>query len=324
MRLDLDSPIFVTGHRGLVGSSIVRHLETLGFSRILTAGRDVLDLRDAWSVSKWFADNRPRYVIHAAGKVGGIWANQSQQADFLHDNTLLHTSVLRAAMEAEVEKLLYLGSSCIYPRDCPQPIKEEYLLQGPLERTNYGYAIAKISGLLACQAYRDQYGCHFITAMPTNLYGPNDNFHTEYSHVLPALIRRFHEARQAGENRVVIWGSGTPRREFLHVDDLARGCLHLLEHYDEPEPVNLGCGQDVTIRQLAEILREQIHPECELEFDRSKPDGTPQKLLDVTRAHKLGWKAEIELPEGIARTYQWFCQSKWNHVDVESVVMDAD
>ncbi len=310
--LERDAPIFVSGHRGLVGSAVVRCLEAAGFTQILTATRQELDLRDQWSVSKWFEERRPQYVIHVAGKVGGILANNTMPADFLYDNTLIHATVLRAAWETEVSKLLYLGSSCIYPRDCPQPIREEYLLQGTLEKTNYAYAIAKISGLLSCQAYREQYGCNFISAMPTNLYGPNDNFHPEHSHVLPALIRRFHEAKTAGLPAVTIWGSGTPRREFLHVDDLARGCLFLLEHYEGSSPVNIGTGTDLSIRELAETLRDLIYSQCELVFDHSKPDGTPRKLLDVSRIRQLGWQPDIDLATGLQNTYEWYCQSNWN------------
>lgn len=219
---------------------------------------------------------------------------------------------MRAAWETEVSKLLYLGSSCIYPRDCPQPIREDYLLQGALEQTNYAYAIAKISGLLACQAYREQYGCNFISAMPTNLYGPHDNFHPENSHVLPALIRRFHEARLEKNPVVTIWGSGTPRREFLHVDDLAQGCLYLLKHYEGSSPINIGTGTDLSIRELAEMLRELIYPQCELVFDTTKPDGTPRKLLDISRIKGLGWEPCINLSTGLQNTYEWYCQSKWN------------
>ncbi|MFN3159223.1 MAG: GDP-L-fucose synthase family protein [Rubinisphaera brasiliensis] len=309
MHFDPEAPILVTGHRGLVGSALVRQLTSRGHTNVLAVGREELDLRDQHSVLCWFREYQPRYVIHAAGKVGGILANKNAQADFLHDNILLHTSVLRAAMEENVEKLLYLGSSCIYPRDCPQPIREDYLLQGALEQTNYGYAIAKISGLLACQAYRDQFGCRFISAMPTNLYGPNDNFDPTTSHVLPALIQRFHRAREARQSTVTIWGSGAPRREFLHVDDLASACVFLMKHYDSPQPVNIGTGIDVTIRQLAEQLRSLIYPECELVFDTSKPDGTPRKLLDTSKINALGWMPEISLEAGLRSTYEWYLNS---------------
>ncbi len=300
--------ILVTGHRGLVGSAVVRHLRSQGFEHILTATREEMDLRAPYQVEKWFQEHQPEYVIHCAGKVGGILANARAQADFLYDNLLIQATVLRSAWRSNVTKLLYLGSSCIYPRDCPQPIKEEYLLTGPLEQTNYGYALAKIAGVKSCDAYREQYGCRFISAMPTNLYGPNDNFDPVTSHVLPALIRRFHEAKQAGRPSVTIWGSGEPRREFLHVDDLARACLHLLEHYDAPGPINVGTGVDVSIRELAEIIRDIVYPDCRLEFDRSKPDGTPRKLLDVSRLHALGFRHEIALADGIRSTYAWFLE----------------
>ena len=274
--LSKESSIFVTGHKGLVGSALIQALQSRGVTRILTASRDELDLRDQWSVSKWFEEHHPDFVIHAAGKVGGILANSKYPADFLYDNTLIHSTVLRAACDSKVKKLLYLGSSCIYPRDCPQPIKEEYLLSGPLEKTNYAYAIAKISGLLSCQAYREQHGSQFIAAMPTNLYGPNDNFHPENSHVLPALIRRFHEAKTANSSSVTIWGTGTPLREFLHVDDLASACLFLLENYNEADAINIGTGIDLSIRELAETIRDLVYPDCSIEFDTSKPDGTPR------------------------------------------------
>jgi GDP-L-fucose synthase len=301
-----EARVLVTGHRGLVGSAVVRRLQREGFARVLTATRQEMDLRDPVAVDRWFRQQRPEFVIHCAGKVGGILANSQAQADFLYENMMLHATVLRSAWRHEVQKLLYLGSSCIYPRDCPQPIKEEYLLTGALEGTNYGYAIAKIAGVKSCDAYREQYGCRFISGMPTNLYGPNDNFDPLKSHVMPALIRRFHEAALNGQPSVTIWGSGTPRREFLHVDDLARACLHLLEHYDEPGPINIGTGEDVTIRELAETVRDVVHPDCTLEFDRTRPDGTPRKLLDVSRLHGLGFRHEIALRDGIRSTYEWF------------------
>jgi GDP-L-fucose synthase len=296
----------VTGHRGLVGSAVVRRLQSAGFTSILTASRLEVDLRDQTAVRSWVAQHKPQYVIHVAGKVGGILANSRFQADFLYDNLLIHATVLRAAQESGVEKLLYLGSSCTYPRECAQPIREDSLLTGPLEKTNYGYAIAKIAGLLSCQAYRDQYGSNFISAMPTNLYGPNDNFDLEGSHVVPALLRKFHEAKQRGQKVVAIWGTGTPRREFLHVDDLADACLFLLEHYNGAETINIGTGEDVSIRELALSMKEIVHPDAELHFDHSKPDGTPRKLLDVSRLHALGWKHRIELRDGLAATYDWY------------------
>ncbi|MCA9080389.1 MAG: GDP-L-fucose synthase [Planctomycetaceae bacterium] len=304
--MNRQAPVFVTGHRGLVGSAIVRCLQTNGFTNLLTAKRDTLDLRDQSAVDRWFAEQRPAYVLHVAGKVGGILANSTYPADFLYDNILMHATVMRSAQQHGVQKLLYLGSSCIYPRDCPQPIKEEYLLTGPLERTNDAYAIAKISGLLGCQMYRRQYGCNFISAMPTNLYGPNDNFSPSGSHVLPALIRRFHEAKTSGAASVTIWGTGSPRREFLHVDDLARACLYLMDHYDDEQTINVGTGEDVSIAELADLVRQTVAPGVNLEYDRTKPDGTPRKLLDVSRIHALGWRHEITLPQGVQETYQWF------------------
>lgn len=300
------SRIWVTGHRGLVGSAVVRRLEAAGFTTILTASRTELDLRDQSAVRTWVAHHQPQYVIHVAGKVGGILANSQAQADFLYDNLLIHATVLRAACEQRVEKLLYLGSSCIYPRDCAQPMAESALLTGPLEKTNYGYAIAKIAGLLSCQAYRDQYGANFISAMPTNLYGPHDNFDLNASHVVPALIRKCHEARSRGEKVVTIWGTGSPRREFLHVDDLADACLFLLERYNGAETINVGTGEEVTIRELAQQICAIVHPEAALQFDTSKPDGTPRKLLDVSRLHALGWRHRLSLREGLEHTCDWY------------------
>jgi len=298
--------IFVAGHRGLVGSAVVRRLEQEGFTNLLLATRSQLDLRDQAAVNEWFRLQRPEYVFLVAGTVGGILANATRPAEFLYDNLMIHANVVHAAHETGVNKLLYLGSSCIYPRECPQPIKEEYLLTGPLEPTNEAYAIAKISGVKLCRAYRRQYGCNFISAMPTNLYGPHDNFDLESSHVLPALIRKFNDAREAGRPSVEIWGSGAPRREFLHVDDLADACLFLMLHYDREEHINVGTGQDVSIRELADMVRGIVYPEAELEFDVSKPDGTPRKLLDVRRLHELGWRHRIELEAGIRQTFDWF------------------
>lgn len=301
-----DSRVLVTGHRGLVGSAICRALEATGFTTILTATRSELDLRDPGAVDKWFAEQRPEYIFHVAGKVGGIHANNTYPADFLYDNLLIHATVIRSAYEHKVSKLLYLGSSCIYPRDCPQPIREEYLLTGPLEQTNEAYALSKITGLRSCEYYRKQFGCNFISAMPTNLYGPNDNFDLAGSHVLPALIRKFHEAKISGRSEVEIWGSGKPRREFLHVDDLASACIYLLDNYNEESTINVGTGEDIPIADLADLVRQVVYPQAELVYDSSKPDGTPRKLLDVSRIHALGWKHRIELAEGIGNTYQWF------------------
>ncbi len=306
--IDRQARILVTGHRGLVGSAVVRHLQSLGCSQILTATRQEVDLRDPRTVENWFAERRPAYVFHVAGTVGGIWANSTRPVDFLHDNLLMQAVVLRAAWQSGVQKLLYLGSSCIYPRDCPQPIREEYLLTGPLEKTNECYALAKIAGVKACDAYRQQYGCRFISAMPTNLYGPNDNFHPDGSHVIPGLLRRFHEVKLAGQPTLTVWGTGTPRREFLHVDDLAVACVFLMGKYDEAGPINVGTGEDITIHALAELVRDVVHPSAELVFDPSKPDGTPRKLLDVSRLHGLGWHHRIPLEVGLQQAYHWYLE----------------
>jgi len=300
----LDASIFVAGHGGLVGSAVLRTLERRGFTNILTASREQLDLRDQAAVNYWFKANRPQYVYLVAGTVGGIMANSTRPAEFLYDNLLIHATVVHASYLYGVKKLLYLGSSCIYPRMAHQPISESELLTGELEPTNEPYAIAKISGIKLCESYRKQYGCNFISAMPTNLYGPNDNFDLESSHVLPALLRRFHEARP--DKTVTIWGSGTPRREFLHVDDLADACLFLMDNYAGLGHINVGTGVDVSIRELAEMIRTVVAPESTLAFDLEKPDGTPRKLLDVSKLRALGWEAKIPLDQGIASTYQWF------------------
>jgi GDP-L-fucose synthase len=304
--VDRNSRIYVAGHRGLVGSAILRRLEQEGFTQALIATREQLDLRDQAAVNYWFRANRPEYVFLVAGTVGGILANSTRPAEFIYDNMLIHATVVHAAHLYHTKKLLYLGSSCIYPRESTQPIVEEALLTGALEATNEPYAIAKIAGIKLCQAYRRQYGCNFISAMPTNLYGPGDNFDLQSSHVLPALIRKFHDARMEGREEVVIWGTGTPRREFLHVDDLADACVFLMQNYDDPLHLNVGTGEDLTIRELAESVREIVFPTARLIFDQSKPDGTPRKLLDVSRLHSLGWKHRIALRDGISATYQWF------------------
>ena len=306
--MERSSRIFVTGHRGLVGSAIVRRLQAEGFEQLLTATRDELDLRNQDAVNRWFAQHRPEYVFLSAGTVGGIMANSTRPAEFIYDNLMIHATTVEAARVNGVTKLLYLGSSCIYPRMAPQPMAEEALLTGLLEPTNEAYAIAKIAGIKLCRAYRTQYGCDFISAMPTNLYGPNDNFNLASSHVLPALMRKFHEAKLDGRREVTIWGSGTPSREFLHVDDLADACVFLMRHYSEADHINVGTGQEVTIRQLAEYLRDAIHPQASLVFDASKPDGAPRKVVDVTRLHRLGWRHRIDLAEGITSTYRWFLE----------------
>ncbi|MEO5898923.1 MAG: GDP-L-fucose synthase [Ilumatobacteraceae bacterium] len=300
--------IFVAGHRGLVGSAIVRRLEAAGYTEILTASRDQLDLRDQAAVNYWFRANRPDYVYLVAGTVGGILANSTRPAEFLYDNLMIHATVVESARQFECTKLLYLGSSCIYPREAAQPISEDALLTGPLEPTNEAYALAKIAGVKLCQAYRTQYGCNFISAMPTNLYGPGDNFDLTSSHVLPALMRKFHEAKVTGADEVEIWGSGSAKREFLHVDDLADACLFLMDNYEDAQHINVGTGVDLSIKELAELVGSVVHEDAVLRFDTSKPDGTPRKLLDVSKLAALGWSYRIELPDGLRTTYEWFLE----------------
>ena len=304
--MTINSRIFVAGHRGLVGSAICRRLEQLGYESVLTATRDQLDLRDQAAVNYWFRANRPEHVFLVAGTVGGILANSTRPAEFIYDNMMIHATVVHSSHLFAVKKLLYLGSSCIYPRNAEQPMKEEELLSGPLEPTNEAYAIAKIAGIKLCQAYRKQYGSNFISAMPTNLYGPNDNFDLTSSHVLPAMIRKFHDAREEGRQDVTIWGTGTARREFLHVDDLADACVFLMQRYDEVGHINVGTGQDLSIRELAALVQRIVHPSASIVWDTSKPDGTPRKQLDVSRLHALGWQHRMSLGEGIEATYQWF------------------
>lgn len=306
--MNRESRIYVAGHRGMVGSAIVRRLREEGFEGIVTRARTELDLTDARAVDAFFAEERPEYVFLAAAKVGGILANATCPAGFIRENLAIELNVIEAAHRHGVKKLLFLGSSCIYPRHAPQPIKEEYLLTGALEPTNQPYAIAKIAGIELCRSYRRQYGADFISVMPTNLYGPNDDFDPRTSHVLPALIRRFHEAKERGDEAVVVWGSGRPRREFLHVDDLADACVFLMERYSAEEPINVGVGKDMSIASLAELVREVVGYEGEIRFDPSKPDGTPRKLLDVGRLHSMGWRARIPLREGIERTYRWYLE----------------
>lgn len=308
--MSLSSSIYLAGHTGLVGSAILRRLEEEGYRNILTVTRDQVDLRDQAAVNYWFRANRPEYVFLVAGTVGGILANATRPAEFIYDNLMIHATVVHAAHEYGTKKLLYLGSSCIYPRECPQPIKEEQLLTGRLEPTNEPYAVAKIAGIKLCQAYRGQYGSDFISGMPTNLYGPYDNFELESSHVLPALMRKFHQAKVRGEKEVVVWGSGTPRREFLHVDDLADACLFLMQRYSDEDHVNIGTGEDLSIRELAELVREVVYPEAEIVLDPSKPDGMPRKLLDVSRIREMGWRHRFGLREGIENTYEWFSREE--------------
>jgi len=308
--IPFDAPVYVAGHTGLVGSAVMCRLRRGGFTNILTATQEQLDLRDQAAVNYWFQANRPEYVLLVAGTVGGILANSTRPAEFIYDNMMIHATVVHASYLHRVKRLLYLGSSCIYPRECPQPMKEEYLLSGYLEPTNEPYAIAKIAGIKLCQSYRRQYRCDFISAMPTNLYGPNDNFSLEDSHVLPALIRKFHEAKEEGRGEVVVWGTGSPKREFLHVDDLADACVFLMNHYDGDEHINVGTGKDLTIRELAETVRDIVYPEATLTFDASKPDGMPRKLLDVSRLHALGWHHSIGLCEGIESSYGWYLEHR--------------
>ena len=317
--MDKQARIYVAGHAGLVGSAVVRRLEAEGFTNIITAKRQQLDLRDQSEVSHWFKANRPEYVFLVAGTVGGILANSTRPAEFIYDNMMIHGTVVHASHLYDVKKLLYLGSSCIYPRQATQPITEEELLTGPLEPTNEWYAIAKIAGIKLCQAYRKQYGHDFISAMPTNLYGPNDNFDLASSHVLPALIRKFHDAKVNGASAVEIWGTGSAMREFLHVDDLADACLHLMQHYSDDIHINVGTGVDLSIRELAEKVRDLVHPEAELQFDTSKPDGTPRKVLDTTRLTGTGWMPKIDLDTGLRQTYQWFLDQQAAHADLRGI-----
>jgi len=301
--------IFVAGHRGMVGSALIRALEAAGFSKLLKRDRSELDLGDSAAVSKFFAKEKPEVVIFAAAKVGGIKANNDQPVEFLLENLRVQNSVIAAAHENGARKLLFLGSSCIYPKLAPQPIPESALLSGPLEPTNEAYAIAKIAGVKLCQAFSREYGANFVSAMPTNLYGPNDNFDLETSHVLAALLRKGYEAKKSSARELVVWGTGTPHREFLHVDDCASACLFLLEKYDSPEIVNVGCGEDISIRELAELVCEVVGFDGELSWDKTKPDGTPRKLLDVSKLRGLGWTPTIPLRDGIAQTYDWFLKN---------------
>lgn len=329
--MELDSKIYVAGHKGLVGSAIHRKLKEKGYGNIIGRTREELDLERQAEVESFFQEQRPEYVFLAAARVGGIWANNSFPAEFIYSNIMVQTNVIHSAYRNGVKKLLFLGSSCIYPKDCPQPMKEEYLLTGPLEPTNEPYAVAKIAGILTCQSYYRQYGANYISVMPTNLFGANDNFDLETSHVIPALIRKFHLAKLAvngdweGIQRdeacyghipqdirksqsVIIWGTGSPRREFLHVEDVADACVFLMNHYDDSEIINIGCGQDVSIAELAMLVKDIVGYSGEIEYDTEKPDGTPQKLLDVEKLKALGWEPKLSLEEGIRQTYAWYCQ----------------
>ena len=309
MTMHQDSRIFVAGHRGLVGSAILRRLASEGCANLVFRTRSELDLTDQAAVRAFFDRERIEYVFLAAARVGGILANERQGGDFIRDNLLIQTNVIDAAWRAGVKKLLFLGSSCIYPRLAEQPMREDSLLTGPLEPTNKPYAVAKIAGITMCQAYRKQFGFNAICALPANLYGPGDHFEPETSHVLPGLIRRFHDARIAGAPSVTLWGTGTPRREFLYVDDMADACVHLMRHYDEEEIINVGNGEDIAIRDLADLIRETVGYRGSIEHDLSKPDGHPRKVVDVTRLNATGWRATTELAEGVRRTYAWFLEN---------------
>ena len=304
-----DSKIFVAGHRGLVGSAMVRALRRYGFSNLVLQGHDELDLLDQQAVHSFFKVEEVEYVFLAAAKVGGILYNATHQADFLYENLMIAANVIHAAAENGVKKLMYLGSSCIYPKLAPQPIPEEALLSGPLEPSNEGYAIAKIAGLKLCEKYHRQYGKSFISVMPTNMYGPNDNFHPDHSHVIPGMLRRFHEAKVRGAPSVTVWGTGTPKREFLYVDDFAEAALTVMENYNGPETINIGTGEDVTIRELAEKIRDVVGYQGEICFDPSKPDGTPRKVLDVSKLKALGWEPRVSLDHGLEHAYRWAVES---------------
>lgn len=307
--MEKQSKIYVAGHRGMVGSAIVRKLKSEGFTNVIFRSSAELNLMDQIAVNDFFTAEQPEYVFLAAAKVGGIVANNTYRADFLYENLAIQNNVIHAAYVNKVTKLMFLGSSCIYPKLAAQPLKESYLLSGYLESTNEPYAIAKIAGIKMIEAYRAQYGCNFISVMPTNLYGPNDNYDLENSHVLPAMIRKFHEAKQRGEDQMTLWGTGSPMREFLYVDDLADACFYLMNNYDEAEIVNIGTGEDVTIRDLAETVKHVIGYEGEISWDTNRPDGTPRKLLDVSKLHALGWKHQINLPQGVQMAYQDFLQN---------------
>lgn len=310
--MEKSAKIYVAGHKGMVGSAIIRNLVAKGYNQIITRSSKELDLRNQQTVTDFFAAEKPDYVFLAAAKVGGIVANNTYRADFIYENLAIQNNIIHNAYLSGIKKLMFLGSSCIYPKLAPQPLREEYLLTGLLEETNEPYAIAKIAGIKMCDAYRAQYGCNFISVMPTNLYGYNDNYHPQNSHVMPALIRRFHEAKVDGKDEVMIWGTGNPKREFLFADDLAEACFYLMENYNEPAPINVGVGEDITIKELAFLIKETTGFEGEIAFDTTKPDGTPRKLMDVTKLHNLGWKHKIDLAAGIKIAYEDFLEKAEN------------
>ncbi len=304
-----NSKIYIAGHRGLVGSAIMRQLEKEKYTNIITRTRKELDLLDQNEVKNFFEKEKPEYIFLAAAKVGGILANNTQPADFAYENSTIQNNIINNAHLNKVKKLIFLGSSCIYPKMSPQPIKEEYLLTGPLEETNNAYAIAKIAGIITCQSYNKQHGTNFISVMPTNLYGPNDNFDSKNSHVLPALLRRFHEAKVNNDKEVICWGTGSPKREFLHADDLAGACIHLMHNYNDNEIINIGTGKDISIKEVSEMIKEVVEFEGKLTWDTNKPDGTPRKLLNVEKLHNTDWKHKIELKEGLKSYYKWFLEN---------------
>ena len=310
--MEKSAKIYIAGHKGMVGSAITRNLTAKGYNQIITRSSKDLDLRNQQAVTDFFAEEKPDYVFLAAAKVGGIVANNTYRADFIYENLAIQNNIIHNSYLNGVKKLMFLGSSCIYPKMAPQPLKEEYLLTGLLEETNEPYAIAKIAGIKMCDAYRAQYGCNYISVMPTNLYGYNDNYHPQNSHVMPALIRRFHEAKVDGKDEVMIWGTGSPKREFLFADDLAEACFYLMENYNEPAPINVGVGEDITIKELAYLIKDTTGFEGEITFDTTKPDGTPRKLMDVTKLHNLGWKHKIELKDGIKLAYEDFLEKAEN------------
>lgn len=309
--MELADKIYIAGHRGMVGSALVRNLKSKGFTNLITSSSAELDLRDQVTVNEFFQKEKPQYVFLAAAKVGGINANNIYRAEFIYDNLMIESNVIHAAYKNNVKKLFFLGSSCIYPKMAPQPLKEDSLLTGPLEATNEPYAIAKIAGIKLCDAYRAQYGCNFISAMPTNLYGPNDNYHPENSHVLPALLRKIIIAKKNNDSSVTIWGTGSPRREFLYVDDLADACIYLIQNYNDPGFINIGTGKDLTIMELANLIKDIVGYIGKIEIDTSKPDGTPQKLLDVTKLKNLGWQASVTLEQGIKMVYEEIKNNNW-------------